>query len=166
MAITFDEAKYPQITNAEINEALSFCNKQILHILPQFTDKFQKAYSEDGFYQPIENNYWTTGFWTGEIWLAYEFSKDERLKGAKVIVSSPYTRALQTAAIISKETGLNIEVDMNLREWQPDLTYRYKSKDEMEELIDNTINNSFTEYSKNIANATPDNIVKKFIPFN
>ena len=61
-------------------------------------------------------------------------SKDERLKGAKVIVSSPYTRALQTAAIISKETGLNIEVDMDLREWQPDLTYRYKSKDEMEEL--------------------------------
>ena len=40
------------------------------------------------------------------------------------------------------------------------------SKDEIEELVNNTINTSFTEYSKNIANATPDNIVKKFIPFN
>ena len=40
------------------------------------------------------------------------------------------------------------------------------SKDEMEELIDNTINTSFTEYSKNIGNVAADNIVKKFIPFN
>ena len=39
------------------------------------------------------------------------------------------------------------------------------SKDEMEEMVNNTINNSFTEYSKNITNSTPDNIVKKFIPF-
>ena len=39
------------------------------------------------------------------------------------------------------------------------------NKDEMEELVDNTINISFTEYSKNIASVTPDNIVKKFIPF-
>ena len=34
-----------------------------------------------------------------------ETSKDERLKKAQIIVSSPYTRALQTASIISKETG-------------------------------------------------------------
>ena len=40
------------------------------------------------------------------------------------------------------------------------------NKDEVEELVNNTINNSFTQYSKNIANSTPDNIVKKFIPFN
>lgn len=36
-------------------------------------------------------------------------SKDKRLKEATLIVSSPYTRALQTAAIISKETGLDIK---------------------------------------------------------
>ncbi|MBP3399777.1 MAG: histidine phosphatase family protein [Erysipelotrichaceae bacterium] len=58
-------------------------------------------------------------------------SKDARLKNAQVIVSSPYTRALQTAAIISKQTGLSIEVEMDLREWQPDLTYQYKNMDEM-----------------------------------
>ena len=38
-------------------------------------------------------------------------------------------------------------------------------KRKYQELVNNTINTSFTEYSKNIANATPDNIVKKFIPF-
>ena len=35
-------------------------------------------------------------------------SKDIRLKNAQIIVSSPYTRALKTAIIISKETGLYI----------------------------------------------------------
>lgn len=33
-------------------------------------------------------------------------AKDVRLKSAEFIVSSPYTRALQTAQIISRETGL------------------------------------------------------------
>lgn len=80
MGITFEG--YPEITGEEINAALEFCKEQILHILPEFTDKFQQAYSVNGFYPPIENNYWTCGFWTGEVWLAYEFSKDERLKKA------------------------------------------------------------------------------------
>lgn len=71
-----------KITDQEVMDALAFCTKQILHNLKDFTYQFQNAYSENGFYKPIENNYWTTGFWTGEIWLAYEFSKDERLKEA------------------------------------------------------------------------------------
>lgn len=53
-------------------------------------------------------------------------SKDKRLKNAELIVSSPYTRALQTAAIISKELNLNIIVEPDLREWEPDLTFQYK----------------------------------------
>lgn len=53
-------------------------------------------------------------------------SKDKRLKEATLIISSPYTRALQTAAIISKETGLNIKIEEDLRKWEPDLSYQYK----------------------------------------
>ena len=60
----------PAITDEEIESALCFSKEQVVRNLPDFTDKFQKAYSEGNFYQPIENNYWTTGFWTGEIWLA------------------------------------------------------------------------------------------------
>ena len=70
--ITFDEKKYPLITEKEIKDALQFSTEQVIRDLPEFTDRFQKAYSENGFYQPIPNNYWTCGFWTGEIWLAYE----------------------------------------------------------------------------------------------
>ena len=36
----------------------------------------------------------------------------------------------------------------------------------MEELINNTINNSFAEYSKTINSNEPHNVVKTFIPFN
>ena len=46
-----------------------------------------------------------------------------------MIVSSPYTRALQTAAIISKETGIDIRVEPDLREWEPDLSYQYTGND-------------------------------------
>lgn len=72
----------PVITGEEIKRALQFCSEQTIRNLPEFTDKFQNAYSENNFYRPIENNYWTTGFWTGEIWLAYEYTGDERLKKA------------------------------------------------------------------------------------
>lgn len=72
----------PEITTAEVQDGLLTASSQVLRVLPEFTDKFQKAYSEDGFYKPTENRDWTTGFWTGEIWLAYEFTKDERLKAA------------------------------------------------------------------------------------
>jgi broad specificity phosphatase PhoE len=56
-------------------------------------------------------------------------ARDERLKGAKIIVSSPYTRALQTAAIISKETQLDINIELDMHEWLPDLTFNYDNED-------------------------------------
>lgn len=59
---------------------ITVSTEQVIRDLPEFTDQFQNAYSENGLYQPIPNNYWTCGFWTGEIWLAYEYSQDERLK--------------------------------------------------------------------------------------
>lgn len=75
----------PIISDTEVEKALDFSTKQIINNLPEFTYCFQNAYSENGIYQPIENNYWTTGFWTGEIWLAYEYNGDERLRKAAEI---------------------------------------------------------------------------------
>lgn len=61
-------------------------------------------------------------------------ANDERLRSAQLIVSSPYTRALQTAAIISRETGLKICVDVDLHEWEPDKTNQYTTSEEAFEL--------------------------------
>lgn len=54
-------------------------------------------------------------------------AKDERLKTAQLIVSSPYTRALQTAQILSRETGLPVTVELDLHEWMPDRTNQLSS---------------------------------------
>lgn len=70
----------PEITDSEVEAALDAASAQVIRNLPKFTHCFQKAYSENGFYQPTENRDWTTGFWTGEIWLAYEHTKNPALK--------------------------------------------------------------------------------------
>lgn len=57
-------------------------------------------------------------------------ARDIRLKSAEIIVSSPYTRALQTAQIISKETGIDVEVDIDLHEWIPDRDNLYTTSEE------------------------------------
>ena len=77
MKKTFDD--YKEISATEIEEGLAFAAKQILHILHDFTDKFQPAYSINNFYSPSENEDWTNGFWTGEVWLVYEYLKNKAL---------------------------------------------------------------------------------------
>jgi broad specificity phosphatase PhoE len=58
---------------------------------------------------------------------AYICSKDTRLFGSNIILSSPYTRALQTAAIISKELKIDIEIEQDLREQDLDISFQAKS---------------------------------------
>ncbi|NLE84677.1 MAG: histidine phosphatase family protein [Chloroflexi bacterium] len=52
---------------------------------------------------------------------------DPRLEGSQLIISSPYPRALQTAAIISRVTGLRIEIEFDLHEWLIDTTYENRN---------------------------------------
>jgi broad specificity phosphatase PhoE len=52
---------------------------------------------------------------------AHVTAQDDRLKNAELILSSPYTRALQTGAIISRILQIPLEVEFDLREWMPDV---------------------------------------------
>jgi len=61
---------------------------------------------------------------------AEEVSRNPKLNGCQIIISSPYTRALQTAAIISKNTGLNIKVEVDIQEFIPDKTFQVKGEAE------------------------------------
>ena len=63
-------------------------------------------------------------------------SKDERLSKASLILSSPYTRALESAAIISRNLQIQIEVEYDLHEWLPDATGTYSSQLEIFGLAD------------------------------
>lgn len=61
---------------------------------------------------------------------AEKVSINNLLEGSEIIVSSPYTRALQTAAILSKNTGLDLRVEVDLHEFIPDRTFQYKGEEE------------------------------------
>ena len=47
-----------------------------------FTDKYPGPNSFGHVYKPIDNIEWTNGFWTGILWLAYEYTGDEKYKKA------------------------------------------------------------------------------------
>lgn len=50
------------------------------HNIVQFADQFLTSNSFNNFYQPSDNTEWTTGFCTGEYWLAYEYTGDAIFK--------------------------------------------------------------------------------------
>ena len=54
-------------------------------------------------------------------------AKDKRLINADIILSSPYTRALQTAAILSKALNVDISVETDLHEWIANKGYIYET---------------------------------------
>jgi len=60
-------------------------------------------------------------------------SKDPRLRDADVILSSPYTRAVQTAAILSAELGVETRVETDLHEWLANKTYVFEPDEVAEE---------------------------------
>lgn len=50
--------------------------------LTKFTDQFPGSTTEQQFYRPGENVEWTTGFCTGNYWLAYEHTGEDAFKTA------------------------------------------------------------------------------------
>ena len=87
---TFKHLKqYPGLDQKGAAAALDSAVRIVKANLGQFTDHFQSSNSFGGFYEPTENVEWTTGFWTGVIWLAYEHTGDEGfLKAGEVQVES------------------------------------------------------------------------------
>ena len=73
---------YPIPTDEEISNALDRAAELVKKNTEEFFECFPKANSENNFYGKSYNTDWTEGFWTGEVWLAYERCGDERLKKA------------------------------------------------------------------------------------
>lgn len=55
-------------------------------------------------------------------------AKDPRLSGCELILASPYTRALQSAAVLSKELGIDLIVEVDLHEWLSDRTFQSRGE--------------------------------------
>lgn len=68
------------LSHEEVKKALDEAVQKIEEVLPQFTDLYPSPASFDQQYKAIENIEWTNGFWTGILWLAYEYTKNEKFK--------------------------------------------------------------------------------------
>lgn len=86
--------QYERITGREAEDFLARAVKLVQENLPEFTEYFPDSNSEENFYPQTENREWTTGFWTGEIWLAYERTKDENLKKAGLLQAKSFLKRI------------------------------------------------------------------------
>ncbi len=68
-------------------------------------------------------------------------ANDPRIQDCDLIVSSPYPRALHTAAIVSRKTDCPIEVAPGIFEWIPALDW--------EDLSQQEIHDAWQEYKRN-----------------
>ncbi len=80
-------------------------------------------------------------------------AEDRRLLDADIIISSPYTRALQTAAIISRKVNKPIIIEPELHEWIADKTNTLSSNSEAVKL-----SNEFNVYK----GVYPENVEMKW----
>ncbi|WP_313180455.1 glycoside hydrolase family 88 protein [Lacrimispora sp.] len=73
---------YEAITIEEAHIALDQVAARIRNNISIFYDSFPGAGSVNQIYPATENNDWTNGFWTGQLWLAYEQTKEAAFKEA------------------------------------------------------------------------------------
>ncbi|HJA93659.1 MAG TPA: glycoside hydrolase family 88 protein [Candidatus Eisenbergiella merdipullorum] len=78
----------------------------ILKATDEFAEKFPPSASVDHFYQPGPNRDWTAGFWTGEVWLAWEKTGNEKLKKtAEIDVKDFYRRIKERDGVDHHDMG-------------------------------------------------------------
>ena len=57
-------------------------------------------------------------------------AENEIFRNSDILISSPYTRTMQTASIIANKYNLRVNVEVLLHEWIPDLTHNYNTVEE------------------------------------
>ncbi|GHH97857.1 glycoside hydrolase family 88 protein [Neobacillus kokaensis] len=72
--------KTPAVDKSFVEKAIHHVLAKIDQSLDLFTDLFPDSNSENLVYKPIKNVEWTTSFWTGMLWLAYEYTGHEKYR--------------------------------------------------------------------------------------
>lgn len=68
------------LTKSEVKQAIENVIKQIDANMEYFKEKFPYSATKNSKYEIIENIEWTDGFWTGLLWLAYEYTGDNKYR--------------------------------------------------------------------------------------
>lgn len=72
--------KTPFLTKEEVEAAIKEVIKQIDLNMDYFKERFPWSATKGLKYPIIDNIEWTDGFWTGMLWLAYEYTHDEKYR--------------------------------------------------------------------------------------
>jgi unsaturated chondroitin disaccharide hydrolase len=87
-------------------EAVQFVLDRIDTNLQTFTDRFPAASSRGLVYPPEDNTDWTTGFWTGMLWLAFELTGNSKYRcTAEIHLESFKDRAFRRLCTDTHDLG-------------------------------------------------------------
>ncbi len=75
-------------------KALDRAVKQLRLDLPLYKGRCRNHSSVNGIYPAVDNVQWTCGFWPGELWLAWEHSRDDRFKDAAMELTRSFERRI------------------------------------------------------------------------
>ncbi|MDR5601536.1 glycoside hydrolase family 88 protein [Paenibacillus larvae] len=84
-----------------IREELDWICGKLGRQLEKFGNRFPSSCATNGKYRLKDNDDWTNGFWTGMLWMAYEYSKDNTFRDA----------ALQNIQSFQQRLELNLVLD-------------------------------------------------------
>lgn len=84
-----------------IREELDWICGKLGRQLEKFGNRFPSSCATNGKYRLKDNDDWTNGFWTGMLWMAYEYSKDNTFRDA----------ALQKIQSFQQRLELNLVLD-------------------------------------------------------
>lgn len=70
----------PFLTKKEVTDAIEAVVEQVRANLDYFGTRFPSSATKDNVYGVIDNIEWTDGFWTGLLWLCYEYTGEERFR--------------------------------------------------------------------------------------
>ncbi|RJT05459.1 glycoside hydrolase family 88 protein [Halococcus sp. IIIV-5B] len=91
---------------ADLERALGTATDRVRGNLDEFYDTFPEASSEDLVYAPTDNmSGWTTSFWTGLCWLAYETTGEARYRRAAETQLETFERRLTAGEVKTHDLG-------------------------------------------------------------
>ena len=85
----------PVISKEEIKTAIEFVIGKIDENIEKFTYKFPAPASVNNVYEAIDNVDWTSCFWTGMLWLAYEITGEDKYRNTAEIHLQSFKRRIE-----------------------------------------------------------------------